>query len=170
MEVRPPHESEIAHLAQLWYDGWQDAHAKVVPAELKRLRTLQSFHDRMAHLLADTRVIGPVGQPLGFCAIMEDELYQLYVAAAARGTHVAADLIDDGEARLRERGVKTAWLSAAIGNERALRFYEKRGWRRVGAFASPASTPSNCFPAMAGFPAGSRSTSRPKGAGAAPWR
>ena len=145
MDVRVADETEIDYLANLWYDGWQDAHAKVVPAELKRLRTLQSFHDRMAHLLADTRVIGPVGQPLGFCAIMEDELYQLYVAAAARGTHVAADLIDDGEARLRERGVKTAWLSAAIGNERALRFYEKRGWRRVGEMTNLLDTIEGTF-------------------------
>ena len=33
---------------------------------------------------------------------------------------------------MRDAGVRVAWLSCAIGNERAARFYEKRGWRRVG--------------------------------------
>ena len=132
MDIRKPEASEIDHLAQLWYDGWQDAHAQVVPAELKRLRTLQNFRERMRDALPHTRVIGPPGGALGFCTIKADELYQLYVASIARGTNVAAELIDDGEARLRGFGVKTAWLSVAIGNERAIRFYEKQGWRRIG--------------------------------------
>jgi ribosomal protein S18 acetylase RimI-like enzyme len=140
MDVRRPEKGEIDHLAQLWYDGWQDAHAKVVPAELKRLRTLQNFRERMRDLLPDTRVIGPDGAPLGFCAIKADELYQLYVSSAARGTNVAADLMGDGEMRLREQGVKTAWLSVAIGNERAIRFYEKQGWRRIGKMTNVLDT------------------------------
>jgi hypothetical protein len=48
MEIRDAQESEIDALGQLWYDGWQDAHAAVVPAELKRLRTRESFTERMA--------------------------------------------------------------------------------------------------------------------------
>ena len=92
-----------------------------------------------------SRVIGPEGRPVGFCTIKRDELYQLYVTAAARGTNVAWDLIDDGEARLRERGVKRAWLSAAIGNERAARFYEKRGWQRVGTMTNELDTPEGTF-------------------------
>jgi ribosomal protein S18 acetylase RimI-like enzyme len=132
MDIRKPEASEIDHLAQLWYDGWQDAHALVVPGELKRLRTLQNFRERMRGILPQTRVIGPPGGALGFCTVKGDELYQLYVASAARGTNVAPDLMDDGEARLRDGGVKTAWLSVAIGNERAIRFYEKKGWRRIG--------------------------------------
>lgn len=30
---------EIDSLAELWRNGWQDAHAGIVPAELVRLRT-----------------------------------------------------------------------------------------------------------------------------------
>lgn len=41
---------------------------------------------------------------------------------------MAVDLIDDAEARLAARGVETAFLTCAIGNRRAARFYEKRGW------------------------------------------
>jgi ribosomal protein S18 acetylase RimI-like enzyme len=46
-------------------------------------------------------------------------LYQLFVSPHARGSGVAAALIADAEARLAERGVQTAWLACAIGNDRA---------------------------------------------------
>jgi hypothetical protein len=47
MDVRPAEAAEIDRLAQIWYDGWQDAHARIVPAELARIRTLESFKDRL---------------------------------------------------------------------------------------------------------------------------
>lgn len=67
MKVRDAEETEVDHLAKLWYDGWQDAHAKILPAELARLRTLESFRDRLEAGLSNVRVIGPLGNPLGFC-------------------------------------------------------------------------------------------------------
>ena len=97
-------------------------------AGARRARTLESFRERLAAALDDTRVAGPAGAPLGLCMLKDDELYQLYVARAARGSGVAAALIADGEARLAEHGVTTAWLACAVGNDRAARFYEKRGW------------------------------------------
>jgi ribosomal protein S18 acetylase RimI-like enzyme len=75
-----------------------------------------------------------------------DELYQLFVSAPARGSGVAAALIADAEARLAEAGVETAWLACAIGNERAARFYEKSGWRRVGTMINYAETSDGVFP------------------------
>ena len=128
--------AEIDQIAQVWYDAWQDAHAAIVPAELTRLRTLESFRQRIADALADVRVVGAPNEPVGFCLLKGDELYQLFVAAASRGTGAAVTLIDDAEARLRTRGVQTAWLACAIGNDRAARFYEKRGWQRVGVITS----------------------------------
>ena len=145
MRVRTAHESEVDHLAKLWYDGWQDAHAKILPAELARVRTLESFRDRLRATLPNVRVVGPPGQPTGLCIIKGDELYQLYVAAAARGTGVAAALMADAEERLSRNGVTTAWLACAIGNERAARFYEKSGWRRVGTVVSELETIGGIF-------------------------
>jgi len=131
MMVRPVDPGEIDHLAQLWHDGWQDAHASLAPPGLARARTLKSFRERLAAALDDTRVAGPAGAPLGLCMLKDDELYQLYVAREARGSGAAAALIADGEARLAERGVTTAWLACAVGNNRAARFYEKCGWVRA---------------------------------------
>jgi ribosomal protein S18 acetylase RimI-like enzyme len=144
-DVRPAEADEIDQLAKVWYDGWRDAHARIVPAELTRLRTLESFRDRLAAAIARIRVIGPSGAPIGFCIVKDEELYQLFVAAPARGSGLAARLIDDGEARLAAAGVDTAWLACAIGNDRAARFYEKRGWRRVGNMINDVETSVGTF-------------------------
>jgi ribosomal protein S18 acetylase RimI-like enzyme len=133
--VRAAEAAEIDHLAKLWYDGWQDAHARILPAELTRIRTQESFRDRLEAALADVRVAGPFPAPVGFCLLKGDELNQLYVSAEARGTGVAAALVADAEARLAAGGVELAWLACAVGNERAARFYEKCGWRRTGTVA-----------------------------------
>jgi GNAT superfamily N-acetyltransferase len=146
MNVRPAEASEIESLAQLWHDGWQDAHARIVPAQLARYRTLESFTHRLRSALPNTRVAGPSGHPVGFSIIRADELYQFYVSAQARGSGVAALLIADAEARLAENSVETAWLACAIGNERAARFYEKSGWHRVGNMISQMETMDGILP------------------------
>lgn len=146
MNVRDAEEVEIDHLARLWYDVWHDSHARLMPAELTQLRTLDSFRDRLHAALPNVRVVGPSGAPVGFCIVREAELYQLFVSAQSRGSGAAAALIADGEARLSESGVETAWLACAIGNERAARFYEKRGWHRAGTMVNDAETSSGVFP------------------------
>jgi GNAT superfamily N-acetyltransferase len=146
MAVRSAAASEIDHLARLWYDGWHDAHAQIVPAELKRLRTLQSFRQRLQTALPNIRVAGPLGAPVGFFILKNDELDQLFVSAPSRGSGLAAALIADAEARLSEHGVHVGWLACAQGNERAARFYEKHGWHRVGTEAIQVETPDGMIP------------------------
>jgi GNAT superfamily N-acetyltransferase len=145
MKVRLAEPGETEALARLWYDGWWDAHASIMPAELARDRTLENFAARLQRALDEVRAVGPIGAPVGFCMLKGDELYQLYVSAEARGTGAAATLIADAEARLSGRGAKTAWLDCAIGNERAARFYEKSGWRRAGTVVSQLETAGGPF-------------------------
>jgi GNAT superfamily N-acetyltransferase len=132
MDVRAAEGAEIDAVARVWYEGWHDAHAAIVPAELTRVRTLESFRQRIQEAQLDVRVVGPRGAPVGFYLVKGAELYQLFVSAGSRGSGVAAALIGDAEARLAASGVETAWLACAIGNGRAARFYEKHGWARVG--------------------------------------
>ena len=54
-------------------------------------------------------------------------------------------MLADGEGRLASRGVGTAWLACAIGNDRAARFYEKHGWRRAGDVIHQLDTPDGVF-------------------------
>jgi GNAT superfamily N-acetyltransferase len=146
MEVRSAESAEIDDLARLWHDAWHDSHARLLPAELTRLRTLDNFRERLEAVLPDIRVAGPPGAPVGFSVVKGEELYQLFVSRAARGSGVAAALIADAEARLAGRGVGTAWLACAVGNDRAARFYEKSGWRLAGMVTNPADTSSGPFP------------------------
>ena len=139
--VRDAHESELDELATVWYEAWRDGHEALVPAELTRRRTRERFRDRLHAALAEVRVAGPLGAPVGFSMLKGSELYQLFVGARARGSGVAAALIADTEARLLARGVETAWLTCAIGNDRAARFYEKCGWHRSGTVIDELATP-----------------------------
>jgi ribosomal protein S18 acetylase RimI-like enzyme len=136
MAVRPAATAEFDQLAWLWHQSWNDAHGKIAPEGLVRARTVDSFRDRLAAALPDMRVAGPVGSAAGLCIIKDDELYQLFVAREARGSGIAAALLADGEARLAARGVTTAWLACALGNDRAARFYEKCGWTRARSVVS----------------------------------
>lgn len=146
MTSRQPAPTEIDALAALWHDGWHEAHAGLLPEALVRLRTLHNFRARLEVALPRLRVTGPIGQPVGLCIVKGDELHQLYVSPSARGSGAARALLDDAEARLRQAGVGTAWLSCAIGNRRAARFYEKAGWWLAGTMVYKTDTPDGLFP------------------------
>jgi GNAT superfamily N-acetyltransferase len=143
--IRDAELSEIGPLAKIWFDGWQDAHARIVPAQLARQRTLQSFEERLRAASAGVRVAEAGGAPLGFYFLKGAELYQFYVSSNARGSGVAAVLMADAEVRLAESGVQTAWLACAIGNHRAARFYEKSGWIRTGTVIDDVAVPGGTF-------------------------
>jgi ribosomal protein S18 acetylase RimI-like enzyme len=100
MQLRSADAAEIGHLARLWYDIWHETHAPLHPPELTRLRTLESFRERLQAALPNIRVAGPPGAPVGFCVLKGEELYQLFVSPEARDSGLAAALIADAEARL----------------------------------------------------------------------
>jgi ribosomal protein S18 acetylase RimI-like enzyme len=143
--IRNARATEIGQLATIWYEGWQDAHARILPIELARVRTLESFAARLRSALANVRVAGPDDEPIGFCIVKGAELHQLYVSSRARGSGAAAALIADAEGHLREGGVRTAWLGCAIGNDRAARFYERCGWVRAGVVTEHLDVPGGTF-------------------------
>jgi ribosomal protein S18 acetylase RimI-like enzyme len=145
MTVRLALESELDALASIWYEGWRETHAAILPEALARFRTLDSFRDRLRVALDRVRVTGEHNAPLGLCIVKGDELDQLYVAPAGRGTGVAAELLADAESRIAQSGAERAWLACAIGNDRAARFYEKHGWRRAGTMTHHAETAEGPF-------------------------
>ena len=83
--IRDVQESELDELATVWFDAWRDGHEALVPPELTKRRTRERFRDRLQAALADVRVAGPLGAPVGFSMLKGDELYQLFVSA--RGDH-----------------------------------------------------------------------------------
>ncbi len=126
--TRPATIDDLDALTDIWHDGWHEAHADHVPNELIGLRDHASLRIRMENMLADTDVVGPVGAPIGFCTVIEDEIYQFYVAPAARGADTANVLLQAGEKRLAANGVKVAQLYVLPENQRAQAFYRRGGW------------------------------------------
>jgi GNAT superfamily N-acetyltransferase len=146
MTVRAAEHADVPELIRIWHDGWHDAHARIVPAEMTRVRTIDNFRQRVAGALSAMWLVGEVGAPLGFYVLKSDELHQLYVCEKARGTGVGATLLSDAEMRLGRNGIEVAWLACAIGNDRAARFYEKSGWRRAGTVGIDVGTPAGIMP------------------------
>ncbi len=142
---RPALPAEYPVLAQLWRDSWMDAHAAYVPEALTRLRTVEDFSRRLKEFGDAVRVAGPEGQPLGLCIVRDDELHQLFLARAARGTGLAEVLLRDGEARLAAAGITRAWLDAVAENTRACRFYTRMGWQDEGIRTMPLDTSEGPF-------------------------
>lgn len=137
---------DIAPLAVVWHDAWHHAHDEFVPAELKALRTLQEFTDRLNNPDHQFITAGPFGAPLGLCLVKKDELSQIFISAKAQGTGLADKLLNEGERQITAAGFKRGWLDCVKENTRALRFYERSGWRVSGTNMAQLETSKGPFP------------------------
>ncbi|WP_158234131.1 GNAT family N-acetyltransferase [Oceaniglobus indicus] len=136
---------DIAAITDLWDAGWHQGHGATAPAALIRLRTRDSFADRVAAHLCGCFVAEHDGALAGFVMLEGAEVYQFYVAPAAQGRGVARTMMAEAEHRLHARGITDAWLACGVGNDRAARFYAKCGWRDVGRRREPMETAAGPF-------------------------
>ena len=116
----------------------QDQRMRVIANNLANVGTTAFKRDRANFATLayqDTRVAGA-----------DSSTETTYATGLNLGTGVAIALTADAERLLAARGVRTAWLACAIGNDRAARFYEKCGWRRVGTMVHRAETSDGVFP------------------------
>jgi GNAT superfamily N-acetyltransferase len=132
-ELRPALSSDVEAIAVLWHSGWRDAHLGHVPSSLLEHRHLEGFRLRVPERIPTTIVATLGSQLVGFVTVHDDEIEQLYVAASARGSAVAAALLARGEQVIGTR-FERAWLGVVAGNARARRFYAKQGWQQARAF------------------------------------
>jgi len=139
--LRPYRSDDRAAVVRLWHDAWHDGHGSALPAVVVAERSLESFDLRLGPLEAGTLVAELDGNVVGFAAIEGDEIDQLYVAAEARGTGLAAALLAAAEAELVRRGIRDAAIQCSAGNDRAHRFYARAGWRDSGVRQAPIWTP-----------------------------
>lgn len=145
-EIRQARDEDHDVLAQIWFQGWHDAHALHVPQALTELRTKESFYIRLRQMLVNTLVSGPIGAPVGFCAVKDDEIYQMYAHRNAKGTGVAAALISAGCQEIARQGFDRARLDVIAQNSRARAFYEKTGWVSQGLHDAEVDTLDGPFP------------------------
>ena len=130
--LRPATPADVAAVADLWHRGWHDAHAGHVPDGLAAARTLPAFGKRSAAAVGVTTVGVVDGRVAGFVMVVGDEVEQVFVDAAHRGTALAGTLLDEAERQVAAAGHEVAWLAVVSGNTRARRFYERRGWADEG--------------------------------------
>lgn len=139
--IRPAAAEDAGRIADIWFEGWRDGHLGLVPEELVRVRTEESFLPRAAERVGGTTVAVADGEVAGFVMVVDDEAEQVYVAAEHRGTGVAGRLLAAAEERVRANGHDRAWLAVVPGNARARAFYEREGWRDEGPFDYTAEGP-----------------------------
>lgn len=145
-EIRQARPDDANAVATIWYDGWQEAHRGRVPDALLEVRTRESFDTRAAALVEQTSVADRDGMIIGFIMINNDEVEQVYVAEAGRGTGVADVLLAEAERRVAVGGHDHAWLAVVAGNSRARRFYARNGWTDEGPFDHQAPGPAGPIP------------------------
>ena len=131
--IRPASDADMAAVADLWHEGWHHGHAGHVPEGLTAASTLAAFRERTPSRVADTAVaVDDDGTLLGFVMVVGDEVEQVFVAPAGRGTGLASELLAEAERRVAAGGHASAWLAVVVGNARARRFYERQGWSDAG--------------------------------------
>lgn len=130
--LHPATAADVAAVAEIWHEGWHDGHAGHVPDGLTAARTPAAFRERAAAAVGVTVVAEVEGRVAGFVMVVDDEVEQVFVDRAHRGSGLAGTLLDEAERRVAA-SYDAAWLAVVAGNARARRFYERRGWTDEGA-------------------------------------
>lgn len=138
--IRPATPDDADRIVRIWWRGWHDGHTGLVPEELLAFRTRDEFVPRVVAAIERTRVAEVDGEIAGFTMRKGDEVEQVFVDAAHRGTGVAAHLLTDAAREVMEAGHEVPWLGVVTGNARAHRFYEREGWTDTGEVEYPAHT------------------------------
>jgi diamine N-acetyltransferase len=127
--------ARTAHLGLDTYRAFAPAGWEPVPPPFLVERMTETLGKRTSWaLLAEV-----AGEPAAHVAMMRDwtsertaYLWQLFVRPPWWGSGLADELHDAFIAEARERGFPEARLHTPARHARALRFYERRGWRPVG--------------------------------------
>jgi RimJ/RimL family protein N-acetyltransferase len=153
--VAPPHlirraePADAEALAELHAASARAAYTGMLPDEAlswwepsRRLPRLRARLADPAPLPATLIAADPAGALLGMCVVGAcgdddrvgyGELHALYLAPAAWGSGLAAELLAEGLACLAAAGLGPVSLWVLEDNERARRFYLRQGFRADGA-------------------------------------
>ena len=126
-------DQDCVELVTLWHEGWHEAHAHLVPPEILKFRSQESFNIWLQH--TDEEFFVARGDNLaGFVSISCDEVVKLYVSKFYRGGEVARSLLVFAEQQILKSGYGSAKLFCVAGNQRAERFYLREGWSLIDTF------------------------------------
>lgn len=136
--IRPGTPGDAEAVAAIQIEAWREAYDHLFSqAQLGAIQPAEriEFWTRFPPLVEDLD-----GVVVGFVAVgdaheegADGELYAIYVRPDRWGTGAGRQLMEAGEARLRELGHQRAILWVFEDNPRARRFYERAGWETDGA-------------------------------------
>lgn len=128
-------DAEIRGKAYAHWSCWHEAYARIVSAAYLEKLTLSKC-EQMAFQWRDNILIAKDGERVaGFAGYGEadpstGELFALYVLKEYRGTGVAQSLLAATLEQLSKYPTIGLWVLKE--NPRAIRFYEKNGFRKTG--------------------------------------
>lgn len=135
--LRPFRAEDLEALVPLYLDAYQEhpEYGEPTPQKVRRyLRWLRRHHTFFQIAEVDHRAVGFIvvdtawmdweGQPIG-------EIHELVVHPDFWGQGIASRLLKAGLAHIRDRGLGKAGLWVGEHNHRAMRFYQRYGFRPV---------------------------------------
>jgi RimJ/RimL family protein N-acetyltransferase len=136
MLLRFADPQDLDALLDVQQAGAARALAHIFPQETYPFPHEQIYARWVAEIAApdvDAYVIERTGQIQGFAATRGDEFLHFGTAVDTWGSGLAVAAHDEVLRRLAAAGLAHARLRAFEDNHRAVRFYEKLGWRRTQA-------------------------------------
>lgn len=132
MLIRPAQQGDIPALAAVWHDVWHESHAPFVPPAVTAYRDTAFFEARIRVFRTCLMLSEDDSGVTGLTVWEPGHLRALFVAPQARGTGVAADLLQIAETQIKASGARQADLAVLPQNIRATRFYQRYGWQAAG--------------------------------------
>lgn len=105
---------------------------ETIAARLAEPHTRFVLAERAGHLIGFAQLGLGARQAL-VAAEPAVELQRLYVQARFSGQGVGKALVAASAKRAAAWGARALWLTAWVGNERALAWYRRQGWRELGS-------------------------------------
>lgn len=146
-EIRPAKSTDIDGMRVVATQAWQTTPAPIIGTDtvetfLDEYYDTESFQSRLDHeaIILDVAT-SPEEEIVGYVLANPTEgdettfsLVQIYVSPDCQREGIGSQLLDYIEQKIRHRGGERLTLGVMAENDRAINFYESRGYRRTGEF------------------------------------
>ena len=140
VKTRPAQLRDLESVAVL-FDAYRQFYEKPADLALARRYLTERFQRQESVILvaedAGSKLVGFTQLYPAFCSVLADRtfvLYDLFVAATARGTGAGRALMEAAEAHARRNGAARLELQTAKTNVIGQTLYESCGWQRDNDF------------------------------------
>jgi ribosomal-protein-alanine N-acetyltransferase len=132
IRIRKAEPADTDKLAELGYRAWHDGILPLLPsAPGAKQAERHRLHQAVVELLDRIIVVDVNGQPMGWCARSKRRSYipYLLISPEAQSQGLGAMLLKRMESIMELEGADRVELETPADNVRAVRFYEKQGYR-----------------------------------------